>query len=102
MTGKPRMQGMSEREYARRVGLSRGAIQKAKRSGRLVLFADGSIDPEASDRRMRATTHPGRSFAARMRHRSSRAPTVTRDELEAWLARLDALFDGSPRRGGSR
>ena len=38
------MQGMSEREYAARAGLSRGAIQKAKAAGRLVLHADGSID----------------------------------------------------------
>jgi hypothetical protein len=45
------MQGLSERQYAARVGLSRGAIQKAKESGRLVLHADGSIDAEASDRR---------------------------------------------------
>ncbi len=69
---KPRMQGMSEREYARRAGLSRGAIQAAKRSGRLVLFADGSIDPEASDRRLRAATHPGRSFAAETRWKRAR------------------------------
>jgi hypothetical protein len=43
------MQGMSEREYAARTGCSRGAIQKAKAAGRLILHADGSIDPEASD-----------------------------------------------------
>jgi transposase len=34
-----RMQGMSERQYAAHVGLSRGAIQKAKTAGRLVLHA---------------------------------------------------------------
>lgn len=60
------MQGMSEREYADRVGLSRGAIRHAKRSGRLVLFPDGSIDPEASDRRLRAATHPGKSLAGKL------------------------------------
>ncbi len=38
------MQGMSERQFAAHVGLSRGAIQKAKTAERLVLFADGSID----------------------------------------------------------
>lgn len=31
------MQGMSERAYAAHAGLSRGAIQKARKSGRLVL-----------------------------------------------------------------
>ena len=52
------MQGMSERAYAAHAGLSRGAIQKARKSGRLVLFADGSIDAAASDARRTATTDP--------------------------------------------
>lgn len=43
------MQGMSERQYAARVGLSRGVVQKAKAAGRLVLHGDGSIDAAASD-----------------------------------------------------
>ena len=54
------MQGMSERDYAARAGLSRGAIQKAKVAGRLVLYADGSIDPEASDARRAAETDPSK------------------------------------------
>ena len=54
------MQGMSERDYAARVGLSRGAIQKAKAAGRLVLFADGSIDADASDRKRAAMTDPSK------------------------------------------
>src|SRR5690606_17023272 len=58
------MQGMSERRYAAHVGLSRGAIQKAKAAGRLVLHADGSIDPAASDARRAATTDPAKSRAA--------------------------------------
>ena len=58
------MQGMSERQYAAHVGLSRGAIQKAKDAGRLVLFADGSIDAAASDERRAAMTDPAKSRAA--------------------------------------
>lgn len=58
------MQGLSERQYAARVGLSRGAIQKAKDAGRLVLFADGSIDADASDQRRAAMTDPAKSRAA--------------------------------------
>jgi hypothetical protein len=54
------MQGLSERDYAARVGLSRGAIQKAKAAGRLVLFADGSIDAAASDRMRAAMTDPSK------------------------------------------
>jgi len=58
------MQGLSERQYAVHVGLSRGAIQKAKDAGRLVLFADGSIDAVASDERRAAMTDPAKSRAA--------------------------------------
>ena len=54
------MQGMSERQYASHVGLSRGAIQKAKTSGRLVLHADGSIDVRASDARRASMTDPSK------------------------------------------
>jgi hypothetical protein len=58
------MEGMSEREYAARAGLSRGAIQTAKAAGRLVLNADGSIDPEASDARRATATDPSKQRAA--------------------------------------
>ena len=58
------MQGMSERGYAARVGLSRGAVQKAKEAGRLVLHADGSIDAEASDKRRAETTDPSKTRKA--------------------------------------
>ena len=54
------MEGMSERQYAAHVGLSRGAIQKAKESGRLVQHADGSIDAIASDARRAAMTDPAK------------------------------------------
>ena len=54
------MQGMSERHYAAHVGLSRGAIQKAKATGRLVLHEDGSIDAAASDQRRAETTDPSK------------------------------------------
>lgn len=60
------MQGMSEREYAGHAGLSRGAIQKVKTSGRLVLHADGSIDAAASDARRAAATDPSKSRPAKM------------------------------------
>jgi hypothetical protein len=54
------MEGMSEREYSTHSGLSRGAIQKAKQTGRIVMFADGSINAAASDVRRAGTTdgHP--------------------------------------------
>lgn len=58
------MEGMSERQYAANVGLSRGAIQKAKESGRLVQHADGSIDAVASDARRAAMTDPAKQRGA--------------------------------------
>ena len=54
------MRGMSERQYAAHVGLSRGAIQKARLAGRLVLLSDGSIDAAASDARRAAMTDPSK------------------------------------------
>ncbi len=35
------MEGMSEREYSAHTGLSRGAIQKARKASRLVVYSDG-------------------------------------------------------------
>ena len=52
------MDGMSEREYSHHSGLSRGAIQNAKRGGRLVFFSDGSINAAASDARRADMTDP--------------------------------------------
>ncbi len=57
------MQGMSERKYAAHAGVSRGAVQKARAAGRLVLFPDGSIDARASDIRRAATTDPTKQRA---------------------------------------
>src|SRR5512134_447196 len=50
--------GLSEREYAAHAGISRGAVQKARISGRLALHADGSIDAAASDARRAQATDP--------------------------------------------
>src|SRR5690625_5224554 len=58
------MQGMSERQYAAHVGLSRGAIQKAKVAGRLVLHEDGRIDAAASDRLRAEATDPSKTRKA--------------------------------------
>ncbi len=68
------MQGMSERQYAAHAGLSRGAIQKAKATGRLVLFTDGSIDAEASDAKRAATTDPSKQRNATPRRKLKPVP----------------------------
>ena len=66
------MKGLSERQYAARVGLSRGAVQKAKAAGRLVVHDDGSIDAERSDAHRAATTDASKS---RANQRAETAPT---------------------------
>jgi hypothetical protein len=59
------MEGLSERAYAAHSGLSRGAVQKARKNGRLVLFADGSINATASDARRGALTDPDQQMRSR-------------------------------------
>jgi hypothetical protein len=70
------MQGMSEREYAARAGLSRGAIQKAKLAGRLVLHPDGSIDAAGSDARRAAATDPSKQRGERSSEGSAERPSA--------------------------
>ena len=52
------MEGLSEREYSAHSSLSRGAIQKARKAGRLVVYGDGSINATASDVRRTDMTDP--------------------------------------------
>ena len=59
------MEGLSERAYAAHSGLSRGAVQKARKTGRLVLFSDGSINAAASDERRGAMTDPDQQMRSR-------------------------------------
>jgi hypothetical protein len=69
-----RMEGLSERRYAAHAGVSRGAIQKAKAAGRLVLHADGSIDAAASDARRAAMTDPSKQRGGTRRPRMKPVP----------------------------
>ena len=59
------MEGLSEHAYAAHSGLSRGAVQKARKNGRLVLFGDGSINVAASDARRGAMTDPDQQMRSR-------------------------------------
>lgn len=59
------MEGLSERAYALHSGLSRGAVQKARKTGRLVVYPDGSINAAASDARRGVATDPDQQLRAR-------------------------------------
>jgi hypothetical protein len=63
--------GLSERQYAAHAGISRGAVQKARFSGRLVVHPDGSIDADASDVRRAQATDPAKQ---RGRHAMTARP----------------------------
>lgn len=56
---------MSERDYSVHSGLSRGAIQKARKTGRLVVYGDGSINAAASDARRGEMTDPDQQRRSR-------------------------------------
>jgi hypothetical protein len=71
------MEGLSERAYSAHAGISRGAVQKARKSGRLALFADGSINAAASDARRAQTTDPDQQFRSTARSRSEESPRVS-------------------------
>ncbi|MFO1127828.1 MAG: elements of external origin [Rhodospirillales bacterium] len=51
---------MSERGYAVHAGISRPAVAAARMLGRLVHYADGSIDAAASDKRRAEMTDPSK------------------------------------------
>ena len=50
--------GLSGRAYARHRGVSHVAVLKALRSGRIVVGADGTIDPALVDRTWQERTAP--------------------------------------------
>ena len=52
--------GLSEAAYAARAGLSKTGVRRAKESGRVVLYDDGSINATASDALMERATDPTR------------------------------------------
>lgn len=50
--------GMNQLQYATHAGISRGAVQKAIKTNRIVFHQDGSIDAAASDKKRAAETDP--------------------------------------------
>ena len=94
MPAATRRLGLSEREYAKRSGVSRGCIQKARSSGRLVIHPDGSIDVAASDLRRAQATDPAKQ---RGRHATAarlvgwEAAGATQPELGLPAANADAI-----------
>lgn len=77
---------MSERDYAAHSGLSRGAIQKARKAGRLVLFDDGSINATSSDARRAEMTDPDQQRRSQGGETAISGPTDSTSYLKARTA----------------
>ncbi len=71
---------MNQAEYAEHRGVSRQAINKLVKAGKLELTADGKIDAEAADRVLAGGLDPGRQFAASLQGGGARASAS--DELD--------------------
>jgi len=77
---------MSEREYSAHSGLSRGAIQKARRASRLVVYKDGSINAAASDARRADMTDPDQQRRSTSGDSSFSGPADSSSYLKARTA----------------
>ncbi len=80
---------MSKPGYSTHSGLSRGAIQNAKRGGSLVFYSDGSINAAASDVRQADMTDPdqqGRSLGG-----DAALPTSGNGGTDSYLKTRTAL-----------
>lgn len=76
------MTTVSQSEFARIIGVDRSYVTKLKKSGRLVLDADGSVVVEDSKKRIEETADPNRDDVVN-RHRSQREqPRDTSDETD--------------------
>mgnify|MGYP006995570979 CR=1 FL=1 len=78
------MEGMSEREYSAHSGLSRGAIQKARKASRLVVYSDGSINTAASDVRRANMPDPDERRRSTGGDKRLNSPA---DDSSCWKAR---------------
>jgi hypothetical protein len=72
LAGQPKRKLISQREYARRRGISHVAVQRAVNSGR-ISTVDGKIDPDLADREWRENTDQSKP-----RNRITGSPKHTR------------------------
>jgi hypothetical protein len=88
---------LTQAEYARHRGVSRPAVLKAVRTGRIRLDADGRIDPVEADASWQRNTDPSRQ-RARSAQKPARATSTghsdyhaSRAVREAYMAKLAQL-----------
>jgi hypothetical protein len=66
------MTTVTKAEYAQRQGWSKAYVSKLAKSGRLVLAADGTVEVEATDRRLLSTADPSKANVAARHQRERR------------------------------
>lgn len=69
------MKKLSQAAFAQHHGVDRSYITQLKQAGRLVMTADGKVDVEASELRIKETEDPNRDDV-RARHAKNRQPEV--------------------------
>ncbi len=82
--------GLTQAEYAKLLGVTRQMVAKDRRAGRLVLYDDGSINPEASLELRRRLLDPTRG--GRRGGPAGRDTDPTLAELRCELLRLDVAL----------
>ena len=88
------MGGMSEREYSSHSGISRGAIQKARKAIRLVVHVDWSVRAVASAVRRGQMTDPDQLRRSLGGNSGFCAPETHDDDLTTgacWISRYADL-----------
>lgn len=81
-------QGISRRAFAKAVGMSESGVRKAEKYARIVLFSDGSVNLEASKKRLAENTDPARQRvrtkpevrSAQVRTPAEAAPPIENEE----------------------
>ena len=72
--------GITQKELARRMGVTPQAVSKRVKAGRLTLLADGTLDPEMAEREWNATREPAPSQTATSKPPAATVPAAARSE----------------------
>lgn len=76
-------------EFARIIGVSRQAVAKAVKAGRIRVDADGRVDPQRATRDWIARTHPA-SMRARALRDAAAAQRSAQEQARHWRAEAEA------------
>lgn len=83
------MTTLTQQEFAATLGKNKSYVTRLKQAGRLVMTADGMVDMEASQARIKATADPSRQDAAGQRE--AERETMPPPESKAQPSQPDAI-----------